>query len=110
MARSYLLDHMYAKKPKEPGTENAPKPRRRTKRREHQQAVQEYLAPEPTPQAPKINIIRYESCVLWMEMLYDGWNLRREFFVEWGIMEMCLCVWNDLLTVVSDSLVPSTSL
>jgi len=54
-----MLDHMYAKKPKEPGTESTPKPRRRSKRRE--QVVQEYVVPEPAPQAPKINIIRYEN-------------------------------------------------
>lgn len=49
---------MYAKKPREPGSEMAPsKPRRRAKRKE--QIVEQFIIPDSQPPAPKINIIRF---------------------------------------------------
>lgn len=56
--RPHVLDHMYAKKPREPGSEQIPaKPRRRAKRKE--QVVEQFIISDANPPAPKINIIRY---------------------------------------------------
>ncbi|CAL8120398.1 unnamed protein product [Orchesella dallaii] len=52
----HVLDHMYARKPKEPGSEAQPRPRKRVKKKET--VVQEYTIPEITPNTTKINIIR----------------------------------------------------
>ncbi|ODM97181.1 hypothetical protein Ocin01_09504 [Orchesella cincta] len=52
----HVLDHMYAKKPKEPGSESQSRPRKRAKKKEP--VVQEYMLPELAPNTTKVNIIR----------------------------------------------------